>query len=52
VVTWNNEDRHTPIGNSPERLERLMCDADWNTRPIKHVAAMHDDIDLAGQRRR
>jgi hypothetical protein len=56
VVARYNENGHTSIRDTTERLEGLVGHASWNSRPIKNIATMHHDIDFArqsgGERRR
>ena len=51
VVSGNDEHGDPTIGNARERLERLPGNARRDARPIEHVAAVHDEIDLLLERR-
>src|SRR5262245_11084509 len=50
VVPGYDEYRHATIGNSAQRLVRLIGDRRENLRRIEHISRVHDEIDLAGER--
>jgi len=51
VIARDDEDGHTAIRDTAQRLVRLVRQRLRDRRPIEHVASVDDEIDFSGQRR-
>ena len=52
VVAGDDEDRYASVRDTRQRLEGLIGQARHRPRSVEDVTAVHDEIDLAGKRRR
>ena len=50
VVPRHDEHRNATLGDTPERIERLVGCRRVNRRPIEHVATVDDEIYLSRER--
>jgi hypothetical protein len=50
VISRDDENRNAFVGDTNEWLERLPRDARRRTRPVEHVAAVNDQINVAVER--
>jgi hypothetical protein len=51
VIAGNDEDRNAAVGDATEWLESLVSSGGNDVRTIEYVAAVHDEVDLVGERR-
>jgi hypothetical protein len=51
VVSRDDEDRNASVGHPAEGLERLIRECRDDPRSIEDVTGVHDDVDLARERR-
>lgn len=51
VISRYDEYGHAAFGHAPQRFERLVGKRRHDGRTVEHVAAVHDDVDLAIERR-
>ena len=49
MIAGHDEHRNAAVGDASERFERLVSDGWHHQRSIEHVAAVHDEVDLAGE---